>query len=153
MKQLLWAEYRKMRRSKILWISCFATIMVAIIVLAQGQFMIYGSRYIDVPEWFMKSAQSLATFYVFPAIIALFGCYMICREEQEDVLKALKLIPVNENRLNLAKIIITFIFSIGMYIFLFVITGVAEILLHFKELNVAIMIKYLFMYQIGRAHV
>lgn len=151
MKQLLWAECRKMRRSKMLWISSFATMMVAIIVFAQGQFMIYGSRYIDVPEWFMKSAQSLATFYVFPAIIALFGCYMICREEQEDVLKSLKLIPVNENRLNLAKIIITFIFSIFMFTFLFVITGVTELLLHFKQLNIAIMIRYLFMYLLDGA--
>ena len=80
---LLWAERRKLRRSKILWIAGFATVMVALIVFAQGQFAFYDSRYIDGAGWFMTAAQSLATFYVLPAIIALLGSYMICREEQE----------------------------------------------------------------------
>ena len=39
----------------------------------------------------MTAAQSLATFYVLPAVIALLGSYMICREEQEDTLKSLRL--------------------------------------------------------------
>ena len=84
MKLLLWAERWKLRRSKILWIAGFATVMVALIVFAQGQFMFYGSRYIDKAGWFMTATQSLATFYVLPAVIALLGSYMICREEQED---------------------------------------------------------------------
>lgn len=87
MKLLLWAERWKLRRSKILWIAGFATVMVALIVFAQGQFMFYGSRYIDKAGWFMTATQSLATFYVLPAVIALLGSYMICREEQEDTLK------------------------------------------------------------------
>ena len=37
MELLLWAERRKLRRSKILWIAGFATVMVALIVFAQGQ--------------------------------------------------------------------------------------------------------------------
>lgn len=32
MKELLWAERQKLRRSKIIWITVFATIMVAVIV-------------------------------------------------------------------------------------------------------------------------
>ena len=36
-----------------------------------------------------------STFYVLPAVIALLGSYMICREEQEDTLKSLRLIPVD----------------------------------------------------------
>ena len=87
MELLLWAERRKLRRSKILWIAGFATVMVALIVFAQGQFTFYESRYIDGAGWFMTAAQSLATFYVLPAVIALLGSYMICREEQEDTPK------------------------------------------------------------------
>ena len=67
MELLLWAERRKLRRSKILWIAGFATVMVALIVFAQGQFTFYESRYIDGAGWFMTAAQSLATFYVLPA--------------------------------------------------------------------------------------
>lgn len=44
MELLLWAERRKLRRSKILWIAGFATVMVALIVFAQGQFTFYESR-------------------------------------------------------------------------------------------------------------
>ena len=47
MELLLWAERRKLRRSKILWLAGFATVMVALIVFAQGQFTFYESRYID----------------------------------------------------------------------------------------------------------
>ena len=84
MKDLLWAESQKLHRSKILWIAGFATVMVGLIVFAQGQFTFYDRRYIDGAGWFMTAAQSLATFYVLPAVIALLGSYMICREEQED---------------------------------------------------------------------
>ena len=73
MKELLWAERQKLRRSKIIWITIFATIMVAFIVFAQGQFVFDGSRYVDGAGWFMTAAQSLATFYFLPAGIALLG--------------------------------------------------------------------------------
>ena len=89
MKDLLWAESQKLHRSKILWIAGFATVMVGLIVFAQGQFTFYDRRYINGAGWFMTAAQSLATFYVLPAVIALLGSYMICREEQEDTLKSL----------------------------------------------------------------
>ena len=103
MKDLLWAESQKLHRSKILWIAGFATVMVGLIVFAQGQFTFYDRRYIDGAGWFMTAAQSLATFYVLPAVIALLGSYMICREEQEDTLKSLRLIPVDEVKLTLAS--------------------------------------------------
>ena len=112
MELLLWAERRKLRRSKILWIAGFATVMVALIVFAQGQFTFYESRYIDGAGWFMTAAQSLATFYVLPAVIALLGSYMICREEQEDTLKSLRLIPVDEVKLTLSKMVLALVFSV-----------------------------------------
>lgn len=47
MKALIWAEHRKLRRSKIVWIAVFAIVMVAVIVFAQGQFSFGEKRYID----------------------------------------------------------------------------------------------------------
>ena len=55
MKDLLWAESQKLHRSKILWIAGFATVMVGLIVFAQGQFTFYDRRYIDGAGWFMTS--------------------------------------------------------------------------------------------------
>ena len=79
MKELIWAEHQKLRRSKIVLVAIFAVIMVAIIVFTQGQFSFGEKRYIDDAGWFMNAAQSLATFFVLPAVIALLGSYMICQ--------------------------------------------------------------------------
>ena len=136
MELLLWAERRKLRRSKILWIAGFATVMVALIVFAQGQFTFYESRYIDGAGWFMTAAQSLATFYVLPAVIALLGSYMICREEQEDTLKSLRLIPVDEVKLTLSKMVLALVFSVLIYLLLYAITFLVEAVLHFEALCV-----------------
>ena len=138
MELLLWAERRKLRRSKILWIAGFATVMVALIVFAQGQFTFYESRYIDGAGWFMTAAQSLATFYVLPAVIALLGSYMICREEQEDTLKSLRLIPVDEVKLTLTKMVLALVFSVLIYFLLFAITFLVEAVLHFEALSIGL---------------
>lgn len=140
MELLLWAERRKLRRSKILWIAGFATVMVALIVFAQGQFTFYESRYIDGAGWFMTAAQSLATFYVLPAVIALLGSYMICREEQEDTLKSLRLIPVNEVKLTLSKMVLALVFSVVIYLLLFAITFLVEAVLHFEALSIGLVL-------------
>ena len=145
MKQLLWAEKQKLRRSKLIWITIFATIMVAVIVFAQGQFVFHGSRYVDNAGWFMTAAQSLATFFV-PAVIALFGSYMICREEQEDTMKSLQLIPVNEPKLIVAKMVITLVFSILIYLLLFLITVSVEAILHNESLSIGLVLKFLKIY-------
>lgn len=135
MKQLLLTEIWKLRRAKVLWITIFSTIFVATVVFAQGLFVHYGKRYIDNAGWFMESALSLATFFVLPAIIALLGSYMICREEQEDTLKALRMIPINESNLTISKLAVTLIMSFFIYFFLFAITFSVEALLHFDALQ------------------
>ena len=65
----------------------------------------------------MDEAQPLATFFVFPAVIALLGSYIICREEEDDTNKSLRLIPVNERKLIIAKMIMLFVFSVLLYFF------------------------------------
>lgn len=146
MKLLLWAEWKKLRHSKVVWLTVFATIMVAVIVFAQGQFLFYGTRYIDGAGWYMTAAQSLATFYVLPAVIALLGSYMICREEQEDTMKALRLIPINETKLTVAKMIISLIFSVLIYLLLFIITFTIEAVLHYHDLSLGVVLSFLKIY-------
>lgn len=142
MKNLLWAECQKLHRSKILWVAIFATIMVALIVFAQGQFVFKGSRYVDNAGWFMTAAQSLGTLYVLPAVIALLGSYTICREEQEDTLKALRLIPVNEVLLTGAKMLVSLAFSVLIYLLLFLVTLLAEAVLHFGSLSIGMVLNF-----------
>jgi bacitracin transport system permease protein len=135
MRTLLWAERLKLKRSKILWIAVFSAIMVAFIVFVQGQFQYYGQRYVDGATWYMTATQSLGSLYVFPAIIALMGSYMICRESQDDTMKSLSLIPVSISQLVGAKLIITAIFSIVLYAFLFAVTLTVEMVLHISLLD------------------
>lgn len=148
MWKLLWAECQKIRRSKIVWITVFASIMIAVIVFAGGQDVYNdpdlhyglksfydGSRYIDNAGWYMDAVQPWSTFFVLPAVIALLGSYIICREEEEDTIKSLRLIPINETKLTIAKMIITFIFSILLYLLLFTITFLTESVLHFSDLS------------------
>ncbi len=130
MKTLLWAERVKLKRSKTVWIAVFSVIMVAFIVFMQGQFQYYGKRYVDEVTWYMTATQSLGSLYVFPAIIALMGSYIICRENQDDTMKSLALIPVNVSKLVEVKLIVTAIFSVALYVFLFVVTFSVEAFLH-----------------------
>ena len=159
MKELIWAEHQKLRRSKIVLVAIFAVIMVAIIVFTQGQFSFGEKRYIDDAGWFMNAAQSLATFFVLPAVIALLGSYMICREEQEDVLKSLRLIPIDESnikslrlipiseaKMTIAKLLITFAFSVLFYLLLFGITFLVEVILHFRGLSIKMILSFFKIY-------
>lgn len=143
MQKLLWAECQKIRRSNIVWITVFATVMVAVIVFIGGQEVYDGCRNIDNAGWYMTVAQPLATIFVLPAVIALLGSYMICREEQEDTIKSLRLIPVNEANLTAAKMIVTFVFSILLYLLLFAITFSVEAILHSSDLSVEMVLGFL----------
>lgn len=146
MKTLLWAERQKLRKSKIVRVATFAVVLVAVIVYAEGQMVFYGRRYIDSAGWYMTAVQSLATFFVLPAVTALMGSYMICREEQEDVLKSLKLIPVSEIKMTAAKLIWTLICSVSVYLILFLITLAVEAVIHAEELTAGMAAGYLLMY-------
>lgn len=42
----------------------------------------------------LAGENDMTTFFVLPAVIALLGSYMICREEQEDTLIAVRLKPM-----------------------------------------------------------
>ena len=132
MKELIWAEHQKLRRSKIVLVAIFAVIMVAIIVFTQGQFSFGEKRYIDDAGWFMNAAQSLATFFVLPAVIALLGSYMICREEQA--------------KMTIAKLLITFAFSVLFYLLLFGITFLVEVILHFRGLSIKMILSFFKIY-------
>ena len=146
MKELIWAEHQKLRRSKIVLVAIFAVIMAAIIVFTQGQFSFGEKRYIDDAGWFMNAAQSLATLFVLHEVIALMGSYMICREEQEDTIKSLRLIPISEAKMTIAKLLIIFAFSVFFYLLLFGITFLVEVILHFRGLSIKMILSFFKIY-------
>lgn len=147
MRKLFWVEIQKLRRSKIVWIAVFATVMAAVMIFFGGQDL-FDTSQSDIYHagWYMSVTQPLATIFVLPAVIALLGSYLICREEEEDTMKSLRIIPVKEADLTAAKMIVTFAFSIFLYLLLFVITVSVELILHASDLSLKSVLEFLGMY-------
>lgn len=142
MRKMLWAEWRKLRRSSIILLTVFATVLIAVIVLLAGRETTVDGFYLSDAGWYMTMVQPWATMFVLPAIVAMLGSYMICREEQDDTLKSLLLIPVNETTLTAAKMIVTFAISILIYLLLFAITFSVELVLHHTDLSVGMVLSF-----------
>ena len=142
MKNLIWAEWKKLRRSSIVLFTVIATILIAAFVLFAGQSVTIEGYYLNDPGWYMTMVQPWATLFVLPAIIAMLGSYMICREEQDDTLKSLLLIPLNETALTSAKMIVTFVLSVLIYLLLFVITFSTELILHYSDLSIGMVLSF-----------
>ena len=118
MRILLWAEFQKLRRSNIIMFTIFSTILIAVIVLISGVTTVSEEQLTTaMAGWYMTITQVWATMFILPAVIALLGSYMICREEQDDTLKSLRLI-----------------------------TFVTEAILHFSDLSMAMFSEFLKMY-------
>ena len=81
MRKMLWAEWRKLRRSSIILLTVFATVLIAVIVLVAGRETTVDGFYLSDAGWYMTMVQPWATMFVLPAIVAMLGSYMICREE------------------------------------------------------------------------
>lgn len=153
MQILLWAECQKLRRSNILMLNAFAIIFIAVIVLIGGKTTVNGVDFSESSGWYMATTLTWATMFVLPAMIALLGSYMICREDQDDTAKSLHLIPVSKAKLTAAKMIVTFVFSILIYLLLFITTFSAEAVLHFSGLSVRMVLRSLKMYLLEGAGV
>lgn len=80
--------------------------------------------------------------FLLPAVIALLGSYLICREEQEDTMKSLHLIPINESKMMSAKMVVTLLLSLLLYLLLFLITFCVEAAFHFQELSVEMLLRF-----------
>lgn len=153
MRILLWAECQKLRRSNILMLNAFAIVFIAVIVLIGGKTTVDGVDFSESSGWYMATTLTWATMFVLPAMTALMGSYMICREEQDDTIKYLRLIPINEAKLTAAKMIVTFVLSVLIYLLLFIITLIIEAALHFSALYMEIVLDCLKMYLIQGAGV
>lgn len=147
MKILLWAEFQKLRRSNIILFAVFAIVFTAVFVFFAGTTTASPEQMtVSSVSWYMTMTQVWETVLVLPAVIALLGSYMICREEQDDTIKNLRLIPVNERKLTAAKMIILFLFSILAYVLLFLLTFSTEMVLHASELSIKMFFDFLKMY-------
>lgn len=154
MRILLWAEFQKLRRSNMVLFTVFATLLTAVFVFIGGKTTAYSEQVtVSSAGWFMAITQVWATLFVLPAVTALLGSFMICREEQDDTMKSLRIIPVSETKLTAAKMITAFIWSLLMYLLLFAVTCLTEVILHFQALSGEMVLEFLKMYILDGAGV
>ena len=153
MKNLLWAELRKLRRLRLPLLAPAAAAAMAAVIFLGGSSPDSGIPGAGQPGWYLSILQPWATLLALPALIALFGGCLACREEQEDTRKALLLIPVNEKKMAAAKLILTFFFSIAVYLFLFALAFLGENILYSGELPADTFRRFLSMYLLEGAGV
>ncbi len=122
---LLKTESMKLRRSPILLISFFATLLTAFFV-----FFADSNRYASHLGWYVDELQPWNIFFLLPSITALLGSYLICREKDDDTFKTLRLIPVSPIQLTLVKLFLTFSLTIILSLFLFIFSIFGELILH-----------------------
>ena len=147
-RNLFWAECRKLRRSKMILIAVAAVFLTAGILFVGGlevyhglevhyglKVMRDGMRYLENAGWYMDEMQPWAFFFVIPGMTALFGSYLSVREQEEDTMKSLRLIPLQEIDLMRVKMILTLLFSIGLSMLCFGITFLTEAVLHIEDLS------------------
>lgn len=146
MGALIICEVKKLRRSRIVFIALFGMLLILFIVAAQGFYAGGDMDYGMEPEWFLTGVQSLGTLYAMPGIIALLGSYIFCRELREDVLKSMRIVPVDIPEMLASKIILISVFSVGLYFLLFLSSFAIEAVLHAQALSLEMFFKYCRMY-------
>lgn len=147
MKILLWAEFQKLRRSNIILFTIFAVVFTAAFVFLAGTTTASPEQItVGSVGWYMTMTQVWETILVLPAVTALLGSYMICREEQDDTIKNLRLIPIDERKLTTAKMTVLFLFCVLAYVLLFLLTFSTEMILHASELSIKMFFDFLKMY-------
>ena len=63
MRKMLWAEWRKLRRSSIILLTVFATVLIAVIVLVAGRETTVDGFYLSDAGWYMTMVQPWATMF------------------------------------------------------------------------------------------
>lgn len=61
-------------------------------------------------------------------------------------IKSLRLIPISEAKMTIAKLLITFAFSVLFYLLLFGITFLVEVILHFRGLSIKMILSFFKIY-------
>lgn len=153
---LIRMEIQKLKRSKIAGAALFAVLLLAAVVLVSGletytgpdlqygrKGLEAGTRYLENAGWFMDEAEPWAVFFVLPAVAALLGSYMICREKEEDTEKILRMIPVSERKMTAAKLAVTFFWCLLLCLVLFLTAFLTESVLHAGELTAGLVLEFL----------
>lgn len=111
MKELLWAEWLKLRRTPLVWLSMLAALagpaLQVLLVLANDQ-VAWGYSV------FVEQSALLTTCLVAPVLIALVGSFVVGREAVDGTLPDLMVVPVAGPALLVAKLVVVWLWGAGL---------------------------------------
>lgn len=140
MLTLVLMEFKKLKRSKILYIVTCTMFLFYLCAAAQGIRSAYSANRL------LSETLAYATYFIVPAIFSLLGSYMLSREYQDDTMKNNMIVPVDIEKMTYAKLIACLIIGIIMFIVLFIFTIVSILFIHADQITLALFLMYLKIY-------
>lgn len=149
MKDLISAEFMKLKRYNIFFISIIGFIASTIF----GIFQVTQTPDIDKNNILFSEFANCVTsnnmFLIAPFVIVLIGGFIFKREYENDTMKTLLTIPVSTFDLIIAKLVVTIISSVCFFVFSFIITILAAFFIHAQGITVASFIGYFIRFFMG----
>lgn len=140
MPTIILMEFRKLKRSKILYIAICTMFLFYLCAAAQGIKSAYSAHRL------LSETLTYATYLIVPALFSLLGSYMLSREYQDDTMKNNLVIPIDADKLTYAKLIACLIIGIIMFVFLFILTIVSILFIHADQITLNLLLTYLKIY-------
>ncbi len=140
MPTLILMEFKKLKRSKILYIVTCTMFLFYLCAAAQGIKSGYSANRL------LSEMLAYATYLIVPALFSLLGSYMLSREYQDDTMKNNRIIPVDTEKMNYAKLIACLIIGIIMFIALFIFTIVSILFIHADQITLNLFLMFLKIY-------
>ena len=131
MPKLIVLEFKKLKRSKILYIVVCTMFLFYLCAVAQGIKSAYSA------ERLMNETLTYATFLIAPALFSLLGSYIISREYLDDTMKSLVIVPINTGKLIYAKLIASLIIGLILFLILFIFSLISAFFVHADQVTVA----------------
>lgn len=140
MPTLILMEFKKLKRSKILYIVTCTMFLFYLCAAAQGIKSAYSANRL------LSETLTYATYFIVPALFSLLGCYMISREYQDDTMKNNLIVSVDTEKMIYAKLITCLLIEIIMFVVLFIFTIVSIMFIHAYQITLDLFIMYLKIY-------
>lgn len=140
MPTLILMEFKKLKRSKILYIVTCTMLLFYLCAAAQGIKSAYSANRL------LSETLTYATYFIVPALFSLLGSYMLSREYQDDTMKNNMIVPVDTEKMTYAKLITCLIIGIIMFTVLFIFTIVSVLLIHADQITLDLLLRYLKIY-------
>lgn len=154
MSDILYCEWLKLKRSKMVVIGILGSFIVPILVLFSSlQRYFQGSNYlIDLFELYDNALMFTMLLFA-PLVTSVFATYLICREYSEKTLKTIFAVPISRGKFLQGKFLILFmivmLFMLLSWLEILILAIVCNCFIEMGQITVMSAIFFLIKYMIG----